>query len=337
MNGIAHLLEEIDPILVADHPENIQLWLPSELPPSVRDTWCAPDLPRLEYCLRHAMAVNALQNIRRFRRYSQAIAVKTQAHISNTQKTLRGRSQFDRVQRRLDQAVAAYRASWSAIGKLAPNEEFGPWKNYFRELLQEDIRGPGLGSTKNSQSRYIPSWIWQSTPAESSESGINQDVYASLRLEWCQAQARVTWYEEEVQLVVEEMRRTLAYFEWLACQWENRATSPSVCAAGGDNVTIGGISAYARKQAAIYRKLVGIFIESWYECLQEKSLGKSWLCRYRPPPPTKRGVLTSNVRRYHSTSVPPTDLPDDVEVGDDSDAKPSVLDDDDFTEGFLDD
>ena len=67
MPGISHLLDEIDPLLLADRPEIVQLWLPSDLPPSDRDEWCASDLPGLEYRLRYATAVNALQDVRCFR------------------------------------------------------------------------------------------------------------------------------------------------------------------------------------------------------------------------------------------------------------------------------
>ena len=115
-------------------------------------------------------------------------------------------------------------------------------------------------------------------------------------MEWCQAQERAARYEEKVQLVVEEMRRTLVFSKWLAREWEGRAlTSKDV-----DNTTKHGISAYAHKQAAIYRKLVDVFILNWYECLKQKSLGSSWLKDYPIPPPVKRQRLTSNVHLYHS-------------------------------------
>ena len=42
-----------------------------------------------------------------------------------------------------------------------------------------------------------------------------EDFHAVLRVEWCKSQERAARYEEEVELVVEEMRRTLTFFEWL--------------------------------------------------------------------------------------------------------------------------
>ena len=299
MTGIGNLLDDIDPILLADHPEKVKLWLPSDLPPSSRDEQCIPGLACIEYRLRYAAATNALQDIRRFRRFYQAIITKTRSHISNTQNT-RNNSQVEKVQRRIVQATATYQASWSAINRLAPNEEFGPWKKQLLELHPNDVRGPAREGSETSQSRHLPSWIWQ-TSLQTSVSTDEADLCAALRVEWCQAQERAARYEEEVGLVVEEMRRTLAFFEWLACDWEKRATFRPK---GADCTTDLGFSAYAHKQAAMYRKLVAVFVRDWYDCLNQRSLGWSWLKEYSIPSLTKRHRLVSNVQLYHCTPVP---------------------------------
>jgi hypothetical protein len=152
---------------------------------------------------------------------------------------------------------------------------------------------------------------------------------------------------EEVQLVVEEMQRTLVFFEWLACEWERRATVPlmdssKVDSAASevdstasevddtasdvdsmvlevDSTTATGISAYTHKQAAVYREMVAVFVNDWYECLETKSLGSSWLKHYPSPPMIKRCRLVSNVRLYHPTFArPDTDLPTDTEFDQDT-------------------
>ena len=64
--GSEPLLDAIDPILLADSPESVELWLPSALPPASRDAQCIEDLPRLEYRMRYAQAMSALHDIRRF-------------------------------------------------------------------------------------------------------------------------------------------------------------------------------------------------------------------------------------------------------------------------------
>ena len=299
MAGAGKFLDEVDPIILADHPENIKLWLPSNLPSSSHEECCIPGLPYIEYRLRYAIATNALQDIRRFLRFSRAILTKTRSHISQTQKT-RSNGQVDRVQRRIAQATATYRASWSAINRLAPNEEFGPWKDLLQELCQEDIRGPGREDSETSESHYLPSWIWR-TPHQASASADEADLHAAIRVEWCQAQEQAARYEEEIELVVEEMRRTLVFFEFLTHEWERRTI---FLLEGVDDTTNHGIGAYAFKQAAIYRKMVDMFVGDWYRCLKEKSLGLSWLEKYPTPSPATRQRLVSNVQLYHANSTP---------------------------------
>lgn len=295
MPGIDHLLNETDPVVLANCPETVQVWFPSDLPLPTRDDWCAASLPRLEYRLRYAIAANTLQDICRFRQFSQAISTKTQSHISNTQKTgTRGRGQFERVQQKITRAAATYQACWSAIKRLAPNEEFGAWKNTLQELRQEDIRGPGREkSSETSESHYVPSWIWH-TPLQGSASGDDQDLSLALQVEWCKAQERATQYEEEIELVVEEMRRTLVFFEWRACEWESRATTPLTGSSEVDSTAAVGVSAYAYKQASVYRKMVDVFVNDWYKCLKTKSLGSSWLLDNLSTA-TKQQHLPSNV------------------------------------------
>ena len=74
---------------------------------------------------------------------------------------------------------------------------------------------------------------------------------------------------------MEEMQRTLTFFDWLACQWEGKATAPSMSSLKMDSITATGISAYAHKQAAMYCKM---FVNDWYQYLNANSLGSSWLC-----------------------------------------------------------
>ena len=127
MPGCESLLENADPILLIDHPEDVQLSPPSALPTESRHTQCVDGLPRIEYRLRFAQAGDALRDIRRFRRLIRAILTKTQSHIANTQRTSsRTRGLLEKIQFKQARTVLTYQAARAAIVKLAPNEEFGP-------------------------------------------------------------------------------------------------------------------------------------------------------------------------------------------------------------------
>jgi hypothetical protein len=45
-------------------------------------------------------------------------------------------------------------------------------------------------------------------------------VFIAVRVEWAHAKAWKMRWQEEVELLQEEMRRTLQYLEWQAVWWE---------------------------------------------------------------------------------------------------------------------
>ena len=80
-----------------------------------------------------------------------------------------------------------------------------------------------------------------------------------LRCEWAKSKARVDRWDEEVQLVREEMRRVLAFLEWKACWWDRQREAQL-------SVTYDiqeGAHAYAAKQAHVNRALTASFEERW--------------------------------------------------------------------------
>ena len=304
MPGIEPLLDAIDPILLADHPENVDLWLPSALSPASQSTDCIDGLPRIEFRLRYAQAMGALHEIRLCRRLIRALNAKTQAHITNSQKTsTRTRSVFDKANSRQAKAAATYRVSRKAIESLAPSEEFGPWKTTLLELKPTDIRGPGREPSEVSVSRFVQSWIWV-TAVKTSICTEDPDLNTALRVEWCKGQERAKRYEEEVELVVEEMRRTLVMTEFNAQKWDKRATTPLRNTPGLGSAAIAGAIAYAYKQADVQRKLVRVFLNDWYDVLLAQPLANSWLSNYSCPFTDNRHRLVSNAKLYHSTPQP---------------------------------
>lgn len=319
MPGSDTLLDAIDPILLADHPEDIELWLPSALPSASRNAQCIAGLPQLEYRLRFVQAASALHDIRRLRRLTRVLIRSSRTHITSSQRTAtRGRGPFEKTRAQLSEAVSTYRVARKAIANLSPNEEFGRWKGAFLELKDEDIRGPGLEDTKSSKSRFVQSWIW-TTGSKLSTSSDDPDLDAALRVEWCKAQERAKRYEEELELVIEEMRRTLVSFDLTACKWEQRAVSPTLSALEAS--TAAGAAAYAYKQADLHRKLISTFLGDWYGILAGQPLAASWLKEYtRPPLKNSRSRLPCNVKRFHSTPSAPDVGVDEVPSSDEADS-----------------
>ncbi|KAF9781630.1 hypothetical protein BJ322DRAFT_1010663 [Thelephora terrestris] len=346
MPGASARLDEIDPTTITDAPKTVKLWLPSQLPAASRDTSCIGNLPRLELRFRLAQAYDALDLIRHLRGVYQVLLVKNQAHVSTSQGTMtRTKALFRNFALKIDQAAARYRDARTALLRLDPEGKFSPWKNDLKDLCREDIRGPSRETTDTSESRRELSWIWH-TGSLQPDTGINDpQLQGVMRVEWCKAVARAERFQEEVELLVEEMRRTLCFFDWNAGNWEKlgeaRVGEPTI----DEEITV-GMRAYAARQAALYRKLVHVFIADWYECLELKSLGSHWLAKYPRPEAARnrRRRLKSNVKMYHSSVFPSSAGTEDIPETEDaltddppSDSDPDPVDFEDDVDVALDD
>jgi hypothetical protein len=211
------------------------------------------------------------------------LLAKNQVHVSTSQGTMtKAKAIFTNFILKIDQAAARYHDARVALLHLDPDGKISPWKEDLRELRQNDIRGPSREGDEKSESRQQPSWIWQMSSLKEG-AGINDpELKDVMRVEWCKAIARVERFEEEVELTVEEMRRTLLFFECTARDWERRGEA-RVGEPTMDEEMTAGVRAYAARQAALYRRLVDIFVNDWYTCLDLKSLGSDWLPKYKCP------------------------------------------------------
>ncbi len=73
-------------------------------------------------------------------------------------------------------------------------------------------------------------------------------VRLALKIEWCKARARKTRWEEEVALLLEEMRRVIVYRRWNAAWWRSdREEDPNT-----DATCQQGLRAFAAEQAYLH-------------------------------------------------------------------------------------
>jgi hypothetical protein len=214
---------------------------------------------------------------------------------------------------------------------LAPN-----WGQYFLPLDERDLRAPMRDEIQPSEGRTEYAWIWitprppplpstltastltvtppsdpqLTAPASShlSHKTLDADSQDFDRVQWAKCQARAERYEEEVQLTVEEMGRTLQYFKWkrdwwiaLVPQCSGPDTSPDIQ---------DGLRAYAHRQSNLYNELVTLFVVYWRPYLSAHSLGVSWLGEYvsrvdpTPVRPSRRGKKTDTSSAAFTANVP---------------------------------
>lgn len=82
---------------------------------------------------------------------------------------------------------------------------------------------------------------------------------SALRIEWCKARARANRWTEEVQLLLEEMRRVRAFLSWHAAWWDEQAGRRT----GLPDAETEGIKGYAKRQASLRRNLQIAFDDMW--------------------------------------------------------------------------
>lgn len=153
------------------------------------------------------------------------------------------------------EAVAAARLQDEAV---RAREDAGALPADF-DLVQEDrsLRD-GTGET-----RRTISWIWLVEGAANLNSDEPSDDI--LRAEWAKSRARAHRSREEVNLLKEEMRRTLKFLEWRSQWWKDKPASWL----GVSPQLSEGIRAYALEQADIQRRLADSFELLWKTPLAE--------------------------------------------------------------------
>lgn len=266
--------------LVQERAEEMPLYLPSTLPPDVRNL---PELQAVynsERRLREAQADDSLANIRRIRRVIQGMWEFKKINISGTgnRPNTRILDMYKSLTNKIDRYKHSYRIAHAALQVLDPN---GTWSLRLKVLNEKDIRGPGKDPDDPTQnSRYEPSWIWLVGCNPSSESEVvEEDFNDSMRVEWAKAQARAARWGEELLIVQEEMRRTLEFLTWKSSWWISEACKRVVEDPGLQD----GIRAYAYKQAAIQTRMAERCAHHWLPVLMKQGITPSWKSQFWNP------------------------------------------------------
>jgi hypothetical protein len=223
--------------LSEEQPQNASLWLPSAISGRVS---CDLRLYSHEWDLRYAQANDALREVRRNLQLRAHLFKYKDRFSTGQQANTRANATISRVQRYINSSAARYRSARKALLSLAAHLSKGDsWKLSLLELRDEDIRGMTVGEEGETEGRRSLSWIWKSfgTASDSEDENLQECMFSmltahhhnthvpeGLRVEWCKGRARALRWTEEVQLLMEEMRRVLVFLEWKAAFWEERAS-----------------------------------------------------------------------------------------------------------------
>lgn len=198
--------------------------------------------PPLHFC--YAQADNSLTQIRYLHRMLQGLHNQNFKHPSSVQQSITcTKGLFKSFQAKIHHTTSQYHHSYQAMLALDPSQQFSPgWMQHFQKLEDADILGPGHDSDSMSEGTFQPSWIWlvpqltdhasngptpatnslphpNTTTADPAAPTSDSEVTELMYINWARCQAQANWYKEEVALTIEEMGRTLHYFEWKKALW----------------------------------------------------------------------------------------------------------------------
>ncbi|KIP12369.1 hypothetical protein PHLGIDRAFT_113846 [Phlebiopsis gigantea 11061_1 CR5-6] len=162
----------------------------------------------------------------------------------------------------------------------------------FKPLRQSDCK-PFTVSTADQlgDSKKQPSWIWQRLKfLDNDDVTKNFDNYAeaAIKVHWFRMSALKSRWWEEVEVVQEEMRRTVRFFKFSEDEWLQRGERE-------EEAGFEGGASYARKQAYRYERLVEVCRETWRK-VEGVNIDK--IFHHRPDGGRYSLDTTAEVRRY---------------------------------------
>ena len=290
------------------HSEDVDLWLPSQLPKEVRPRVCIKDLPGIEEKLRTAQCFDALENIRHILKVKSRLVKFKHKNVRGQREGTRSRAIIDRVHERARRVAAKYRAARAAKLMLSGR---GEWENELRILADTDIRAyqdPNQllrkrGRPGTVEDDHVSRKVQASNFEEAAETpsfsllpetrtkrdgtgetrrtlswiwlngnvgvGPDDECDEILQVEWAKSRARAARAAEEVLLLREEMRRVIEFLKWKSKWWVSKAMSPSL---SEDQGLAEGLHTYAHKQALLQSNLSQHFQSIWKTPLEELSI-----------------------------------------------------------------
>lgn len=272
MPVVAHILSSSPPSLALEQPEVAALYLPSELS-TLQLSQCSPGLVDLEIRLREAQCGSSLERLRDQLFIKTRFLVHKGLHLRHQAATTRARALLDRNERKIRLHAEKYRDARAALLRQHDDASSFEWE----ELKQEDIRcmedpdaleKRAMKATPGESRRKL-SWIWMAA-AQGAEGddrmhdgepclfilffGYYLIQFVAVRVEWCKAWARSRRWTEEVNLLLEEMRRVVAFHEYKVKWWKERCDGLGCIWPSVDHAE--GARAYASEHAAMHEDLI---------------------------------------------------------------------------------
>ncbi|KAJ7450267.1 hypothetical protein B0H11DRAFT_1743304 [Mycena galericulata] len=275
-------------------PEATQLFMPSEVAnTALRKRACAIGLPEIEGRMRQGEATEALEAVRHgLRTRTMTNRYKLRNYTGQGMMT-KGQGILRLINVGIHRAKLRYRYSRAALLALKGH---GDWEEGLRVLGDDDVRAlneraltveekaqnahwaelggaiieGGIARAEalaTGEGAHTLSWIWYTAGRSgSADSDDDPRLHDALRLEWCKAYVRAKRYSEDVRLLREEMRRTIAFGYTEANKWDALAEEELT---GAEVELTEGRRAYAAEHAARERRTCAELTQKWAGILEK--------------------------------------------------------------------
>lgn len=240
---------------------------------------CDRALREHEWDLRYAQANDSLQALRTHLQLQVSLYHYKDRFDRGQSAMTRSMHLLDTLRTKIRATTLRYQVSRRALTVLAPLLSKGTlWEKVLLPLEAGDVRGLSVADMGDSEGRRKLSWIWTT---HGIATGIDDDerlhdckslscismfvfletdeTFIALRVEWCKSRARAMRWDEEVELLQEEMRRVLQFFEWQRAWWMEQRSRIT----GLPSEEAEGLVAYATRQADMRRSMHANCIARW--------------------------------------------------------------------------
>ncbi|KAJ7620530.1 hypothetical protein DFH06DRAFT_1273758 [Mycena polygramma] len=265
--------------------ETVKLFLPSALSAGARANACAPGVAKIEERLRFAEAGDSLEGLRsglRMRTVTNCFKIE---NITGQRANTRAQGIQHLVNVRIHLAKLRYRWAREGYAKLAGQ---GGWTKRLQVLEDEDDRMRESGALNELQRGGVAaagvvvqgegtrtlSWIWYASGGgemgeKAQRDAADEGKHDVSWMDWLKARARAMRWREELILLEEEMRRSIASAEYVAQRWEERATER---VSSGEPMVLElaeGLAGYACEHAATAVRRAEVITAKWKEAREK--------------------------------------------------------------------
>ncbi|KAI0687632.1 hypothetical protein C8T65DRAFT_700875 [Cerioporus squamosus] len=196
--------------------------LPSSYHPLITSRSCMRSFVELETDFRRAEALNKLEDVRTAVITREVIKLH-KLKFTGKSITTRNRSMIQEAEEGITQAANRYRRHWVALRALDLQD------TALRPLAKDDLTRFDVSTERDlGKSKRQTSWIWENFSFVDSEEddrsrvvyddGVTNTSPTAQRVHWFRSSALYTRWKEELNIVDEEMKRTVRFFMY----WERR-------------------------------------------------------------------------------------------------------------------